>query len=99
MGKLSMFQIKGLTLSFNSLDHKPPHFHVRSGTDWEIKVNIVESDAGRGLVYQYKFPKNRSNKFEGLSSKQERELLNKVIEHRVALLAEWETKVDQKEII
>lgn len=99
MGKLSAFRIKGLTLSFNSLDHKPPHFHVRSGDDWEIKVNIQDSTEKRGLVFQYKFPKRRSSKFEGLSSKLEKELLAKVLEHKLALLAEWQDKVDQKEII
>ncbi|MBP7861192.1 DUF4160 domain-containing protein, partial [bacterium] len=56
MGKLSAFRIRGLTLTFNSLDHKPPHFHVRSGDDWEIKVNIQDSTEKRGLVFQYKFP-------------------------------------------
>lgn len=60
-------------------------------------MNIHDSTSSRGLVYQYKFPKRRSNKFEGVSSKMEKELLAKVLEHKLDLLAEWETKVDLKE--
>lgn len=99
MGKVSAFAVANLTLIFRSSDHHPPHFHVRNGLDWEIRVYIDASTEENGLAYDYKFPKNRSRKFRGLSAAQEKELMERVVEHREALLTEWEQKVSPSEVI
>ncbi len=99
MGKVSAFSVAGLGLIFRSSDHHPPHFHVQSGRNWEIRVYIDESTEANGLSYDYKFPKKQSKKFRGLSSAQEQELLASVIANREALLTEWEEKVNPTELI
>lgn len=99
MGRVSAFTIDGLVLIFRSSDHHPPHFHVRCGWDWEIRVYIDTSNAENGLHYDYKFPKNPPRKFRGLTPAREQELLTRVIENRAALLIEWEEKVVPTELI
>jgi hypothetical protein len=96
---VSAFTVQGLQLIFHSLDHAPPHFHVRSSRDWEIRVFIDTSTKESGLDYNYKFPKNISKKFRGLSKDNESELLEKVIKHKVQLLHEWEEKVSSGEML
>lgn len=99
MGKVAAFEIAGLTLIFRSADHHPPHFHVRKDRDWEIRVYIDTSTEENGLSYDYKFPKNRSSRFRGLSAYEEKQLLANVIQFRIALLSEWEQKVSPTEVI
>ena len=88
MGKLECFQLADLELWFNSSDHEPPHFHARKPDKWEIRV-FFGACKRRDLVFNVKFPPARS----GPSSKERRELLRLVLQHRDALYAEWETKV------
>jgi len=95
---VSAFTIQGLELIFHSSDHPPPHFHVKGG-DWEIRVFIETSTAQVGLHYTYKFPKNFSKKFRGLSKHKEVELLLQVIKYRRELLYEWQEKVRSGEMI
>ena len=92
MGVVSSFSIQGLDIYFNSLDHFPPHFHVECAA-WHIRVFIDSSSLERGLHFQYKLPKKPPRKFRGLSKKQKRELLQKVINHKAELLSEWGKKV------
>lgn len=99
MGRVAAFAMASLTLIFRSSDHHPPHFHARKGREWEIRVYIDGSTAAAGLAYDYKFPKNRSKKFCGLSADEAKELLENVIQHREALLTEWEQKVNVREVI
>jgi hypothetical protein len=99
MVKVSSFEIEGLVLIFRSSDHLPPHFHVRKGNQWEIRVVIETSTFANGLDYSYKFPKNRSRKFRGLSTKEEAEILRCVILHKELLLLEWQEKVNTGELI
>lgn len=41
MGRVQAFSIPGLDCWFPSLDHDPPHFHVRRPGEWEIRVRIM----------------------------------------------------------
>ena len=103
MGRVTAFviaiAIAGFTLVFRSSDHAPPHFHVRKGHLWEIRVYIDASTEAAGLSYDYKFPKNMSKAFRGISAGEEKELLKNVILHREALLLEWEQKVNRSGVI
>lgn len=99
MGRLTAFTIPGLVLIFWSSDHHPPHFHARKGRDWEIRVYIDTSTAKNGLDFDYKFPKNLSKNFRGISASEEANLLKKVINHKKELLTEWQNKVSTGEII
>ena len=89
MGKLECFQLAGLELWFNSSDHEPPHFHARKPDKWEIRV-FFGACKRKNLAFNVKFPPSGS----GPSSKERRELLSLVLQHRDALYAEWEAKVD-----
>ena len=99
MGKVSAFSVAGLNLIFRSSDHLPPHFHVQKGTEWEIRVYIDQTTQAHGLSYDYKFPRNRSRKFRGVSAAEEAELLKNVVQYRTELLTEWEQKVSPTELI
>ncbi|MYC73374.1 MAG: DUF4160 domain-containing protein [Gemmatimonadetes bacterium] len=89
MGKLGCFQLAGLELWFNSSDHEPPHFHARKPDKWEIRV-FFGACKPKNLAFNVKFPPSGS----GPSSKERQRLLSLVLQHRDALYAEWEAKVD-----
>ncbi|MBU6454953.1 MAG: DUF4160 domain-containing protein [Cyanobacteria bacterium REEB67] len=93
MVKVAAFSVAGLTLSFRSRDHPPPHFHVHKLGWWEIRVFIDATVAENKLSYAYKFPKSLPRNFRGLTSDEERLLLIRVLEYREILLAEWMQKV------
>lgn len=85
LGKVQAFSIEGLDLWFNSIDHRPPHFHARSPGRWEIRVYILECTKNQ-FKYEVKWgmiPIRRHRE----------ELREMVLAHRVALLEEWERKV------
>jgi len=90
LAKLESFSLSGLDLWFHSLDHLPPHFHVRKPGEWEIRVNFLSCIDGN-LDFTVKWQeKNR------LFSQQEKRMLVEAIsENRVGLLEEWERKVSQ----
>jgi hypothetical protein len=98
LGTVSAFTIQGLDIYFNSSDHRPPHFHVEF-IDWQIRVFIDSTSTENGLHFEYKEPKNPPKNFRGITKKQRKELLEMVVNHRAALLLEWEQKVCVKEII
>ena len=85
MGKLAAFSIAGLDLWFNSLDHRPPHFHARRPGEWEIRVYILECTKSE-LSYEIKWGTNPNRRYRD-------ELFTMALHHRVSLLMEWERKV------
>ncbi len=85
LGKVEAFSIEGLDLWFNSIDHRPPHFHARSPGRWEIRVTILECTETQ-FKYEAKWGTNPIRRHR-------EELREMVLEHRVALLEEWERKV------
>lgn len=85
MGKVEAFTIAGLDLWFNSIDHRPPHFHARCPGRWEIRVYILECTETQ-LSYEVKWGANPIRRHR-------EQLLERVVGHRVALLEEWERKV------
>lgn len=88
LGKLDCFRLAGLDLWFHSSDHEPPHFHARKPDKWEIRV-FFGLCTERELVFNVKFPRSG----EGPSGKEQRDILNRVLQHRDALYVEWENKV------
>lgn len=88
MGQVDAFSLPGFDVVFYSNDHLPPHFHVREAGEWEIRVDIRETTENV-LAYEIKWP----NDFSGPKSSTRKELRNAVVEHRAALLEEWEEKV------
>ena len=88
MGRVTAIDIPGLDLWFNSSDHLPPHFHARKAGEWEIRVQILETTED-GLAYSIKWPKNGAR----IPGKALRALHQATLEHRDALLVEWEQKV------
>lgn len=92
MGRVSSFKIDGLDLFFNSNDHLPPHFHARKPGEWEIRVFFLLCSKKKGLVFNPKWPPDPD-----ISSKEKSKILQRVLEHRVSLLTEWENKVSVRE--
>ena len=86
MADVACFEIPGLKCWFWSSDHNPPHFHVKRVGEWEMKVNFLEQ--------------NEDEVFELVwgdcpRSKVLKTIQKAVTANRDALLAEWETKVNQ----
>jgi len=71
-----------------SSDHLPQHLHVKRRGEWEIRVFFLECTEGR-LVFDTKWGRR------GPSGAERKAILAAVLEHRVALLDEWERKVCQ----
>ena len=86
MGQVEAFTLQGLKLWFNSSDHLPPHVHVKRRGDWEIRVFFLECTENY-LACEHKW--GRKNP----SAADRSAILAAVLEHRVALLEEWERKV------
>lgn len=85
MGGVEAFTIDGLDLWFNSSDHLPEHIHVKRRGAWEIRVYFLLCTAGR-LEFDCKWGKGPSVSIKA-------KVLKAVLEHRAALLVEWEQKV------
>jgi hypothetical protein len=88
LGQVDAFTIQGLTLWFHSSDHLPQHLHVKKRGEWEIRVFFLECTAGN-LVHEHKWGRKSP------SAADRSAILAAVLEHRVALLDEWERKVCQ----
>lgn len=84
MGKVDCFTLPGLDLWINSSDHPPPHFHAERRDKWSIRVYFLLCREGE-LVCDTVYG-------NGPNSTERRTLLAQVLEHREALLREWEIK-------
>lgn len=90
MGKVVSLSISGCECFFNSSDHLPPHFHVKSKDGmWELRA-FINGTTKQQLVYEFKFPSNRK---VPILSKLEKEIRKKIVQNREKLLGEWEAKV------
>lgn len=90
MPTVTALTVDGLELSFRSNDHRPPHFHATRLGEWEIRVYILTTTKQK-LDYSVKWPRKGT---AGPSGRLERILRRAVVQHRVALLAEFEEKVN-----
>lgn len=81
--------VNGLDLWFNSNDHLPPHFHAERLGCWEIKVHFMRA-ASEMVEIVYTAYARRPSKSEL------KELLKQSERSRVALLKEFEAKVNVK---
>lgn len=88
LGKVSAFQIPGMELWFNSRDHLPYHFHAKRPAGWEIRVAFLECTETR-LAWTLKW----ALRGRGPDAGDRARLLEAVLEHREALLLEWDLKV------
>ena len=86
MGQVEAFTLQGLKLWFNSSDHLPPHVHVKRRGDWEIRVFFLECTENH-LACEHNWGRRSPSATERSA------ILEAVLEHRVALLEEWERKV------
>jgi hypothetical protein len=85
VGRVEAFAIDGLELWFYSSDHLPAHIHVRRAGEWEIRVYLLECTEGYLACDRV---------WGGEPSKRHRKMiLEGVLQHRAALLEEWERKV------
>ncbi|MGH9892219.1 MAG: DUF4160 domain-containing protein [bacterium] len=85
MGRVDAFEVPGLRLWFNSSDHLPVHFHASRRGEWEIRVYFLLCSEGY-LEYDLKWG--------DVPPRAELEaILRSTLEHRGALLEEWEAKV------
>jgi hypothetical protein len=86
LGKVDAFEIDGMDLWINSSDHIPPHFHASRPGEWEIRVMFLQCTEDN-LVFEKKWAKK-------LLGRRDRErILAAALNHREALLREWERKV------
>lgn len=90
MGKVDSLSISGCECFFNTSDHLPPHFHVKSKDGmWEIRA-FINGTTKEQLVYEFKFPSHRK---VPIFRKLEKEIRKKIVQNRINLLKEWENKV------
>jgi hypothetical protein len=85
LGRVEAFTLEGLKLWVNSSDHLPPHLHAGRRGEWEISVFFLECSDSH-FVFELKWGK------KGPSGSDRAAILQAVLEHRVALLQEWERK-------
>jgi hypothetical protein len=88
LGQVEAFEIDGLKLWINSSDHLPPHFHAKRRGQWEIRVFFLTC-TDKNLDFNVKFQFGK----KGPSAADQAAILELVLEHRAALLQEWEKKV------
>ena len=86
MGTVEAFALAGLKLWVNSSDHLPPHIHASRRGQWEIRVFFLEC-TDSNFVSELKWGR------KGPSAVDRTAILSAVLQHRVALLEEWERKV------
>jgi len=86
LGRVEAFTLEGLKLWINSSDHLPPHIHAGRRGQWEIRVFFLEC-TDNSLVFEIKWGR------KGPSAVDRATILKAALQHRVALLEEWEEKV------
>lgn len=84
MGTLTAFSIDGMKIWFWSNDHNPPHFHAKRDGLWEYRVFFLEEKNSRMMERVWG---------KSISATDRKLLKNKVTQYRVAILKEWELKV------
>ena len=84
VGRVEAISLDGLELWFNSSDHLPEHIDVGRRGAWEIRVCFLLCTEQK-LEFDRKWGKG-STAIKG-------NILKSVLEHRAALLVEWERKV------
>ncbi len=82
MPKLRAIALPGVQLIFFSNDHGPPHFHAVKHGDWHYRVRFLLP--GPRILEKKSGPRS-------IPRNMRRELITRVVAHRVALLREWET--------
>jgi hypothetical protein len=88
--RVDAFTVPGLELWFNSDDHRPPHFHAEKPGAWEVRVFFMRDGSE---MFEIVWPKFGSGK----PSKGDLRAIERLSEeHRLALLDEWDTKVNVK---
>jgi hypothetical protein len=80
MGRVRAFNLPGLACWFYSGDHRPPHFHVQSPGEWEVRVFFLQEPIGIEVKFRMK-------RIPGGILRTVGELART---HRVELLREWE---------
>lgn len=90
MGKVDCCSLEGYELLFHSNDHGPPHMHVRRPFEWDIRVALLLT-TDRHLEYQVAWPR----KLRGPDRSVRKRICALVVEHREALLDEWDKKVNK----
>ena len=91
MPRVECITVAGLELWFNSLDHGPPHFHVRKPDRWEIRV-FFRSCTATALSFNVKF----AFRSKGPSGREQAAILSAVLAHLDDLAVEWEQKVQSE---
>jgi len=87
--RLACFSVVGLELWFNSDDHLPPHFHAEKAGEWQVRVHFMR-DREEMIALVYTRSPRHPTKGEL------KVLLREAERNRVALLKEWEAKVNVK---
>jgi hypothetical protein len=85
--RVDAFTVAGLVLRLYSNDHMPPHFHAEKPGCWEVRVRFLRDPSKMIEFVTKKRPRASELK----------ELKRLAVEHRVALMAEWEAKVSVTE--
>lgn len=87
MPKVDAFSVAGLVLRFYSNDHMPPHFHAEKRGHWEVRVRFLLDPSEMIEVLTRQKPKASELK----------RLKRLAVQHRVALMTEWQAKVSVTE--
>ena len=91
VGRVDAFSIPGVDLWFNSSDHLPPHFHASRRGEWELRVFFLLCTDDH-LEWTLKWKAQR-RAIPGGTLESLREV---AVRFRVALLTEWENKVEPR---
>lgn len=84
MATVKCFTIDGVQMWIPSGDHDPPHFHARRPGEWTVKVTIQAPADADLMIAVVKPPGVR------IAGKYRKAIVEGVVAHREALLAEWE---------
>lgn len=89
MGKVDCLSVGKCECTFYSSDHRPAHFHVSNLQEgWGIRA-YIETTTSDYLHYDFCYPKSK----QSINVKIEKEIRDKIVRNRDALLKEWSEKV------
>lgn len=93
MPDVDAFVLDGFSLDMygGAAEHPPPHFHIRKGRDWELKVYFRECVLQNRLVFDVKWPDSRreSKNWCPLRKPHRKRLLELIIENIAELERQW----------